>query len=67
MGTSLTAEYWERFALLMGASLAITFVLSWVCDALVLRWLRRRVSRPPVQEPQPPQASGYPPSERSRL
>ncbi|TPQ17738.1 hypothetical protein [Streptomyces sporangiiformans] len=41
MGTSLTPEFWRLFAVLLGISTAVTFVLSAALDALVLRARRR--------------------------
>jgi hypothetical protein len=45
MGTSLTPEFWMLFAVLLVISMAVTFVLSAVLDALALRAQRRRIRR----------------------
>lgn len=42
MGTSLTPEFWQRFAVLLVAAMGVTFVLTAACDALAVRLLRRR-------------------------
>ncbi|MFJ5260098.1 hypothetical protein ACIQAC_06435 [Streptomyces sp. NPDC088387] len=48
MGTSLTPD-WKLFAVLLVISAAITFVVSAVADALVVRLQqRRRLPRPPA-------------------
>ncbi|MGW7210840.1 hypothetical protein [Streptomyces sp. NPDC054837] len=49
MGTSLTPEFWERFAVLLVAAMGVAFVLTAVLDAWAVRLLRRRVrtSSPP--------------------
>ncbi|KUL24594.1 hypothetical protein [Streptomyces regalis] len=59
MGTSLTPEFWERFAVLLVAAMGVTFVLTAVFDALAVRLLRRRVQRPSAQAPSRPQATGH--------
>jgi hypothetical protein len=51
VGTSLTPELWERFAVLLVAAMGVTFVLTAVFDALAVRLLRRRVQGPPPQAP----------------
>ncbi|WP_405910433.1 MULTISPECIES: hypothetical protein [unclassified Streptomyces] len=45
MGTSLTPEFWERFAVLLVAAMGVTFVLTATLDALAVRVLRRRADR----------------------
>ncbi|MGV9452489.1 hypothetical protein [Streptomyces sp. NPDC003635] len=45
MGTSLTPEFWERFALLLFAATGVTFALAALFDALVLRRRSRRAHR----------------------
>ncbi|GCB42902.1 hypothetical protein [Streptomyces sp. NL15-2K] len=45
MGTSLTPEFGRLFAILLVSSMAVTFVLSAVLDALALRAQRRRIRR----------------------
>ncbi|MDW8803787.1 hypothetical protein P1P68_02965 [Streptomyces scabiei] len=47
MGTSLTPEFWERFAVLLAAATAVTTVLTASLDALAVRLLRGRAHRPP--------------------
>ncbi|EKX60144.1 hypothetical protein Sipo8835_18415 [Streptomyces ipomoeae] len=42
MGTSLTPAFWRLSAVLLAASVVITFVVSTVLDALVVRARRRR-------------------------
>ncbi|MEX3101946.1 MULTISPECIES: hypothetical protein [unclassified Streptomyces] len=46
MGTSLTPEFWERFAVLLALAIVVTVALSTVLDALVVR-LRHRPPRRP--------------------
>ncbi|MEU9733888.1 hypothetical protein [Streptomyces sp. NPDC048002] len=42
MGTSLTPEFWERFALLLCVAVAVTVALVALLDGPVLRrWVRR--------------------------
>ena len=59
MGTSLTPEFWERFALLLVAAMAATFVLTAAFDALAVRLLRRRAPRPPAQSPHRSAPAGH--------
>jgi hypothetical protein len=47
MGTSLTPEFWRRFAVLLVSAMTVTFVLSAALDALYLRSLRRRAAPRP--------------------
>lgn len=55
MGTSLTPEFWERFAVLLVAAMGVTFVLTATLDALAVRVLRRRAGRSPsTSSPTPP-------------
>ncbi|WP_053754339.1 hypothetical protein [Streptomyces sp. MMG1533] len=49
MGTSLTPEFWERFAVLLVAAIGLTCVLTASFDVLAVRLLRRRVRRPSDQ------------------
>ncbi|CAM5575445.1 hypothetical protein [Streptomyces aurantiogriseus] len=49
MGTSLTPEFWERFAVLLVVAIGVTCVLTASFDALAVRLLRRRVRRQPEQ------------------
>ncbi|MDX3386431.1 hypothetical protein PV682_34005 [Streptomyces niveiscabiei] len=46
MGTSLTPEFWERFAILLAMAIVVTVALSTALDALVVR-LRHRPPRRP--------------------
>ncbi|MGY5051730.1 hypothetical protein ACWDE0_40080 [Streptomyces sp. 900105755] len=52
MGTSLTPELWERFAVLLVLALGLTCVLAAFFDDLVVRlqsrWAHRR---PPAHQP----------------
>jgi hypothetical protein len=43
VGTSLTPEFWERFAVLLVAAIGLTCVLTALFDTLAVRLLRRRV------------------------
>ncbi|MDH6514814.1 hypothetical protein M2163_008212 [Streptomyces sp. SAI-135] len=54
MGTSLTPEFWERFVLLLFASMGVTVVLTALFDALALRVARRRAQTPPAPAPPRP-------------
>ncbi|WP_329530921.1 hypothetical protein OG568_08375 [Streptomyces sp. NBC_01450] len=54
MGTSLTPEFWERFAMLLVLAAGLTYVLAAAFDDLVVRLLRRRAHRTPPRTPQPP-------------
>ena len=47
MGTTLTPEFWEWFAVLLVAAMAVTFVLTALFDTLVVRMTDRRGHRPP--------------------
>ncbi len=47
VGTSLTPEFWERFALLLFAAMGVTFALAALLDALALRGRTRRGRRTP--------------------
>ena len=51
MGTSLTPEFWERFAVLLVAAMGVTFVLTATFDALAVRLLGRHAHRPPSHAP----------------
>ena len=59
MGTSLTPEFWERFAVLLVAAMGVTFVLTAVFDALAVRLLRRRVQGPPTRAPHRPETAEH--------
>ncbi|MFI7413425.1 hypothetical protein ACIBU0_32590 [Streptomyces sp. NPDC049627] len=60
MGTSLTPEFWERFALLLFAAMGVTFALAALFDALALRRQSRRAHRPPTEPVMPPRAPHRP-------
>ncbi|KUN82773.1 hypothetical protein [Streptomyces griseoruber] len=51
MGTSLTPEFWERFAVLLVAGAGLTCVLAAWFDDLAVRLLRRRAHETPPQTP----------------
>ncbi|MFF3890106.1 hypothetical protein [Streptomyces sp. NPDC001914] len=42
MGTSLTPDFWERFAVLLVLAVGLTVVLTAAVDGLAVRLLRRR-------------------------
>ncbi|WP_329267815.1 hypothetical protein [Streptomyces sp. NBC_01451] len=54
MGTSLTPEFWERFAVLLVLAMGMTAVLAAVFDEFAVRLLRRRSPRPPTPAPHRP-------------
>ena len=54
MGTTLTPEFWERFAILLVAAMAVTFVLTALFDALFVRLTERRGPRPPTPSTRAP-------------
>ncbi|MER5450168.1 hypothetical protein ABT052_14615 [Streptomyces sp. NPDC002766] len=54
MGTTLTPEFWERFAVLLVAAMAVTFVLTALFDTLVVRLTNRRGHRPPTPPAEAP-------------
>ncbi|MES5819819.1 hypothetical protein [Streptomyces sp. RG80] len=56
MGTSLTPEFWERFAVLLVAAMALTVALAAAADELYLR-MARRCGRGRVPQA-PPRAVG---------
>ncbi|TQJ86016.1 hypothetical protein [Streptomyces sp. SLBN-31] len=60
MGTTLTPEFWERFAVLLVAAMAVTFVLAALFDTLVVRLTNRGGHRPPT----PPAQAAYRPTPR---
>lgn len=65
MGTSLTAEFWERFALLLFAATGVTFALTALFDTLALRRTLRRARRTPATPgtpPHRPRRTGHRPS-----
>ncbi|MER5600823.1 hypothetical protein [Streptomyces sp. NPDC002265] len=51
MGTSLTPEFWERFAVLLVLAAGLTCVLTAAFDGLAVRLLRRRTPRTLPQVP----------------
>ncbi|MDX3241359.1 MULTISPECIES: hypothetical protein [unclassified Streptomyces] len=53
MGTSLTPEFWERFAVLLVLGAGLTCVLAAVFDDLAVRLLRRRGHRTSPAAPMP--------------
>ncbi|WP_369029769.1 MULTISPECIES: hypothetical protein [Streptomyces] len=53
MGTSLTPEFWERFAVLLVLAVGLTCVLVAVFDGLVDRLMRRRTPRTTPHVPHP--------------
>ncbi|WP_416981350.1 hypothetical protein [Streptomyces sp. T028] len=66
MGTSLTPEFWERFAVLFVLAAGLTCVLTAVFDDLAVRVLRRRAHRPTLpRTPYRPQRSDHRVSVRS--
>ncbi|NGN62494.1 hypothetical protein G5C51_01020 [Streptomyces sp. A7024] len=54
MLTSLTPEFFERFALLFTATLVLVFMATTAADALVVRLQRNRAARRQVTPPQGP-------------
>lgn len=54
MGTSLTPEFWERFAVLLVLAVGVTCVLTAALDGLAVRLLRRRPPGTPSQAPHRP-------------
>lgn len=65
MGTSLTPEFWERFAVLFVAAVGVTVVLTAAFDALAVRLLSRRAHKPPTPTPYRPLHAGHRPSVHS--
>ncbi|MFC8246251.1 hypothetical protein [Streptomyces chartreusis] len=57
MGTSLTPEFWERFAILLVAAMAVTVVVAAALDALIVRVPRRHAHRPPTHAPHRPKSA----------
>ncbi|WP_405577210.1 hypothetical protein [Streptomyces sp. NBC_01092] len=60
MGTSLTPEFWERFALLLFAATGVAFALAALFDSLALRRQNRRAHRPPIKSVKPTRAPHRP-------
>ncbi|MET7451950.1 hypothetical protein ABZT03_08665 [Streptomyces sp. NPDC005574] len=54
MGTSLTPEFWERFAVLLVPAAGITCVLTAVLDDVAVRLLGRGEPRTPSRLPHHP-------------
>ncbi|MFL1897800.1 hypothetical protein ACJWDR_01710 [Streptomyces tauricus] len=46
MRTTLTPEFYELFAMLLVAAVAVTVIVDAVADSLLVRLLRRMPSRP---------------------
>ncbi|MGW2615219.1 hypothetical protein [Streptomyces sp. NPDC001500] len=59
MGTSLTPEFWERFAVLLVLAVGLTCVLAAALDRLAARLLRRAARRSPSRSPYPSQRSDH--------
>lgn len=59
VGTSLTPEFWERFAVLLVAAMGVTFALTAAMDALALR-VARRCARRAVEQAPPRTATPVP-------
>ncbi|MET7479309.1 hypothetical protein ABZT17_33790 [Streptomyces sp. NPDC005648] len=60
MGTTLTPEFWGRFAVLLVAAMAVTFVLVTLFDALLVRLTHHRGHRPPMPPPRAPMGPNVP-------
>ena len=65
MGTSLTPEFWQLFAVLLVAAIGVTVVLTAAFDALAVRLLSRRAHKPPTPAPYRPEHAGHRPSVHS--
>ncbi|WP_327319558.1 hypothetical protein [Streptomyces sp. NBC_01235] len=59
MGTSLTPEFWERFAVLLVLAVGLTCVLTAALDGVAVRLLRRRAHRTPPRTPHRPQRDNH--------
>ncbi|MFF5187663.1 hypothetical protein ACFY30_28520 [Streptomyces sp. NPDC000345] len=59
MGTSLTPEFWERFAMLLVLAAGLTCVLTAAFDGLAVRLLRRRTPRTPPPAPYGPERTEH--------
>jgi hypothetical protein len=64
VGTSLTPEFWERFAVLLVLAAGLTCVLAAVFDGLAVRLLGRRAPRTPPRAPYRPVRTDHRPSVR---
>ncbi|WP_416975023.1 hypothetical protein [Streptomyces sp. 4F14] len=53
MGTSLTPEFWERFAVLLAVAIVATVALSAALDTLVVRLGRRHPRAHRTEQPSP--------------
>ncbi|MET7481657.1 hypothetical protein [Streptomyces sp. NPDC005538] len=53
MGTTLTPEFWERFAVLLVLAMGLTCVLAAFFDDLAVRLLHRGTHRTPPTPHQP--------------
>ncbi|WP_405876912.1 hypothetical protein OG762_01180 [Streptomyces sp. NBC_01136] len=51
MGTSLTPQFWEMFAVLLVAAMGVTFVATAAFDAIAVRLLRRHAHEPAAAAP----------------
>lgn len=63
-GSSLTTEFWERFAVLLVLAMGVTCVLAAAFDGLAVRLLRRRAHRPPMRAPHRPTPTEHPAAAR---
>ncbi|MFI7497970.1 hypothetical protein ACIBVL_05550 [Streptomyces sp. NPDC049687] len=59
MGTSLTPEFWERFAVLLVLAAGLTCVLTAAFDGLAVRLLRRRAHSTPPPTPYRPERGDH--------
>ncbi|MEU5100538.1 hypothetical protein [Streptomyces sp. NPDC020996] len=59
MGTTLTPEFWERFAVLLVAAMAVTYVLAALSDALAVRSAGRHGSGPAARAAHRPTGAGH--------
>jgi hypothetical protein len=65
MGTSLTPEFWQRFAVLLVVAVGVTVVLTAAFDVSAVRLLSRRAHKPPTPTPCRPLYAGHRPSVHS--
>ncbi|MDX3637091.1 MULTISPECIES: hypothetical protein [Streptomyces] len=65
MGTSLTPEFWQLFAVLLVAAIGVTVVLTAALDELAVRLLSRRAHKPPTPTSYRPEHAGHRPSVHS--
>ena len=59
MGTSLTPEFWERFAVLLVLAAGLTCVLTVALDGIAVRLLRRRAHRTSTRAPYRPERNDH--------